>query len=93
MILPLNRLQSRLPRRFPVGARYVVEGFSGDQGALRVVARYVVLPGGRRINIPADLVLPASRVPPFRRGAAAKPPAAKECPHNRKKISARRGTA
>ena len=55
MGLPIDHLSSRLPRRFPVGAKYVVEGYGGDVGNLRVIARYVVLPGGRRINVPADL--------------------------------------
>jgi hypothetical protein len=45
---------SVLPRRFPVGARYVVEGRGGEDGRLRVVSRYVVLPGGQRINVPSD---------------------------------------
>jgi Amidohydrolase family len=39
--------------RFPVGATYVVEGVGGAEGHLRGIARYVVLPGGRRINISA----------------------------------------
>ena len=34
-----------LPRRFPVGAKYVVEGYGGEKGNLRLIARYVVLPG------------------------------------------------
>jgi hypothetical protein len=55
MGLPIDRLSSRLPRRFPVGAKYVVEGYGGEEGNLRLIARYVVLPGGRRINVPADL--------------------------------------
>jgi hypothetical protein len=50
---PSNYRPSQLPRRFPVGATYVVEGVGGAEGHLRVIARYVVLPGGRRINIPA----------------------------------------
>jgi hypothetical protein len=45
MGLPIDRLSSRLPRRFPVGAKYVVEGYGGEEGKLRVIARYVVLPG------------------------------------------------
>src|ERR1700691_2953328 len=53
MGLPIYRMPGRLPRRFPVGATYVVEGFGGAEGDLRVIARYVVLPGGRRINVPA----------------------------------------
>jgi hypothetical protein len=52
---PLKNRSVQLPRRFPVGATYVVEGFGGAEGDLRVIARYVVLPGGRRINVPADL--------------------------------------
>ena len=59
MGLPIDRLSSRLPRRFPVGARYVVEGYGGEKGNLRLIARYVVLPGGRRINIPAANLSPA----------------------------------
>jgi hypothetical protein len=42
MGLPIDRLSSRLPRRFPVGAKYVVEGYGGEEGKLRVIARYVV---------------------------------------------------
>ena len=54
---------SQLPRRFPIGASYVVEGFGGGKGDLRVIARYVVLPGGRRINVPTDLSNAAARRP------------------------------
>ena len=52
MGLAIDRLSSRLPRRFPIGAKYVVEGYGGEN--LRVIARYVVLPSGRRINVPAS---------------------------------------
>jgi Mn-containing catalase len=54
---------SQLPRRLPVGATYVVEGFGGAEGDLRVIARYVVLPGGQRINVPTDLSNAAARRP------------------------------
>ena len=68
MGMPIDHLSSRLPRRFPVGAKYVVEGYGGEDGNLRLIARYVVLPGGRRINVPADLSQPASPRPrAFRR--------------------------
>jgi hypothetical protein len=40
-----------LPRSFPIGSTYVVEGRGGGEGDLRVFSRYVVLPGGKRINI------------------------------------------
>ena len=62
-----------LPRRFPVGAKYVVEGYGGEKGNLRLIARYIVLPGGRRINVPADLSQPASsRALAFRRRSNSK---------------------
>ena len=60
---PLKNRSGQLPRRFPVGATYVVEGFGGAEGDLRVIARYVVLPGGRRINVPADLSNTSARRP------------------------------
>jgi hypothetical protein len=43
--------RNQLPKSFPVGAVYVVEGKGGDQGRLNVSARYVVMPGGNRIDI------------------------------------------
>jgi len=51
---------SRLPTRFPVGTTYVVEGRGGENGQLLVFSRYVVLPGGQRINVAADFGGPAS---------------------------------
>ena len=83
-----------LPERLPVGATYVVEGFGGEEGNFRVIARYIVLPGGHRINVPADLSSPlAPRAAAFRRRASTK----KSQPKTRaasgsKKITARRGT-
>jgi hypothetical protein len=49
-----NSKQSRLPKRFPVGSTYVVEGRGGEAGHLRVFSRYVELPGGRRIELGGD---------------------------------------
>jgi len=51
---------SRLPRQFPIGTTYVVEGCGGAEGQLRVFSRYVVLPGGRRINLADDFSGPAT---------------------------------
>ena len=51
MALSKSRLVRRVPRRFPVGAKYIVEGYGGAEGHLRVVARYIELPNGRRINV------------------------------------------
>jgi hypothetical protein len=91
MDLAINRPSSRFPRRFPVGATYVVEGYGGEEGNFRVIARYVVLPGGQRINVPADLSSPPPpRAMAFRRRASSKQsrPA-----RNGKKIASRRGTS
>ena len=63
MGLPIDRLSSRLPRRFPVGAKNVVEGYGGEEGKLRVIARYVVLPGGQRVNVPADIAAGPGALP------------------------------
>jgi len=41
----------RLPSRFPVGTRYVIEGRGGH-----VHLRYLEFPDGRQINLPADRV-------------------------------------
>jgi hypothetical protein len=48
-------------RAAPVGAKYVVEGHGGAEGRLRVVARYIELPGGRRINISGSRALSFDR--------------------------------
>jgi hypothetical protein len=48
----------RLPSRFPVGTRYVVEGRGGSRGRLRIDSRYLVFPDGRQVELPAD---PAER--------------------------------
>ena len=83
---------SRLPDRLPVGATYVVEGFGGAEGNFRVIARYLVMPGGYRINVPADLSSPpTSRVLAFRRRASTKKSHPKN-PAGSKKIAVRRGT-
>ncbi len=42
---------SRLPSRFPIGTRYVVEGRDGQ-----VQSRYLEFPDGRHVDLPADPV-------------------------------------
>ncbi len=44
----------RLPRRFPVGPRYVVEGVPAAQGQLRVISRLLVLPNGQQFDLTHD---------------------------------------
>jgi hypothetical protein len=68
MGLPTRSLPRHVPRRLPVGAKYVIEGFGGREGHLRVTARYLVLPDGRRINVPLDLARPSARSTAARRG-------------------------
>jgi hypothetical protein len=57
MQLALRRKLRRLPKSFPIGTTYVVEGHvvegQGDEGGgqLQVFSRYVVLPSGQRINL------------------------------------------
>jgi len=95
MSLSIERLARRLPRRSPVGATYMVEGYGAEEGDLRVIARYVVLPGGGRINVPADLSRSTAslRARTFRRDGNPKQSQAKSrTGHGGKKIAARRGT-
>lgn len=51
---PSGSTTNSLPARFPVGAKYVVEGHGGENGQLRIISRYIVLPGGRHIKLPTD---------------------------------------
>ena len=62
---------NRLPKRFPVGTTYVVEGQGGEHGQLLVSSRYVVLPGGQRIEIAGQ----GQSLQPVRAGAGLAVPA------------------
>jgi len=44
-----------LPKRLPAGTVYVVEGRGGQHGNLRVSSRYVLMPSGQKVEIPAEL--------------------------------------
>jgi hypothetical protein len=44
--------KSRLPRRLPVGSKYVLEMIKGTTSA----RRYVELPGGRRVQLAARII-------------------------------------
>jgi hypothetical protein len=90
MNLPMDHLSRRVPRRLPIGAKYVVEGYGGEQGNLRVIARYLLLPDGHRINVPPDLSRPASpRALAFRRASEPSNPRPKADPHASAKNSPR----
>jgi hypothetical protein len=87
----------RLPKRFPVGTTFVVEGTSSDDDKnehLQVISRFVVLPGGHRIDLGGDPPGPArsrriygrirGRAPPQRPASVKK---------TGKKIISERGTS
>ena len=65
---------SRLPSRFPVGTRYVIEGRGGH-----VHLRYLEFPDGRQIKLATDRVTQRESRNPLtagpRRKAASKAPA------------------
>lgn len=42
----------RLPKRFPVGTTYVVEGRAEADGLFHVSSRYVVMPNGCKVTLP-----------------------------------------
>lgn len=42
---------ARLPSRFPAGTKFVVEGEDAADGGTRIVARYLVYPDGRQVNL------------------------------------------
>jgi len=59
MPLSLRHKFSRLPKRLPVGSAFVIEGraVAGDDEKnrhLQVFSRFIVLPGGRRIELGGD---------------------------------------
>ena len=51
----------RLPRRFPVGTRYVLEGVPCEEGRLRVISRLLVLPNGEEFDLTHATLEPAPR--------------------------------
>jgi len=90
MALSKSRLEDRLPRQFPVGAKYVVEGYGGAEGQLRVSARYILLPGGQRINVSGGRASSSNR---SRRSPALRVPFKIRSGTAAKNLTGRRGTA
>ena len=46
----------RLPNRFPVGTKFVIEGRSGGGGQVQVFKRYIELPDGTFFALPTHSV-------------------------------------
>jgi hypothetical protein len=51
----MSSIADRLPDRFPVGTRYVIEGRGGGEGQLRIHLRYLEFPDGRQVELPVEL--------------------------------------
>jgi hypothetical protein len=47
---------NRLPSRFPVGTKFVIEGRRGDEGKVQVFSRYLEFPDGTFFPLPAHPV-------------------------------------
>jgi len=56
---------SRLPNRFPVGTKFVIEGKRGGEGQVQVSSRYLEFPDGTFFPLP---IRPAKRKAPPPRG-------------------------
>jgi hypothetical protein len=46
---------ARIPKRVPVGTKYVIEGKSRGAGQVHVFSRYLVFPDGRCFELPSDV--------------------------------------
>ena len=46
---------ARIPKRVPVGTKYVIEGKRRGDGEVHVFTRYVVFPDGRCFDLPSDV--------------------------------------
>jgi hypothetical protein len=44
---------SRLPSRFPVGTKFVIEGRRAGEGEVQVFRRYIEFPDGTHVRLPA----------------------------------------
>ena len=46
----------RLPSRFPLGTKFVIEGRSSGEGQVQVFKRYIELPDGTFVPLPTHSV-------------------------------------
>jgi hypothetical protein len=58
----------RIPKRVPVGTKYVIEGKRRAEGEVHVFSRYLIFPDGRRVELPSDV--PPLAMPRRRRAAS-----------------------
>ena len=52
---------ARIPKRVPVGTKYVVEGKSRGPGQVQIFSRYLEFPDGRCFQLPVDAGVPGRR--------------------------------
>jgi hypothetical protein len=45
--------RSRLPSRFPVGTKFVIEGLPAAEGQTQVFRRFLEFPDGRHVRLPS----------------------------------------
>ncbi len=46
-------VSKRLPSRFPVGTKFVIEGRRGGEGQVQVYSRYLEFPDGTTLSLPS----------------------------------------
>jgi hypothetical protein len=68
----MGSFADRLPDRFPVGTRYVIEGRGGGNGRLLIRSRYLEFPDGRHVDLPLDLAERTTQRRRVRRATARK---------------------
>jgi hypothetical protein len=66
---------ARIPKRVPVGTKYVIEGKSQGEGQVHVFSRTLVFPDGRCFELPSDdpqefSAHPGAMAPKHRHGLA-----------------------
>jgi hypothetical protein len=49
----MRHSSSRLPSRFPIGTKFVIEGRPAKAGEVHVIRRYVEFPDGTLLRLPA----------------------------------------
>jgi hypothetical protein len=58
---------NRLPSRFPVGTKFVIEGRRGREGQVQISSRYIEFPDGTFFPLPARPARAKAKAAPRRR--------------------------